>query len=72
MLPNPRGRGWKAMMASIGMTRDEVIQRLRAHSNVLVERFGTTALALFGSTVRDGARYDSYTGILIRFDGPAT
>ena len=59
-------------MASIGITRDAVLQQLRAHKGVLVERFGITTLALFGSTVRDEARDNSDIDILVRFDGPAT
>lgn len=39
---------------------------------VLAARFGVTALALFGSTVRDAARPDSDIDILVSFDGPAT
>ncbi len=54
------------------MTRDEVLQQLRAHKGVLVERFGITALGLFGSTVRDEARDGSDIDILVQFDGPAT
>ena len=59
-------------MARIGMSRDEVLQQLRAHKNVLVEQFGITALALFGSTARDEAQDNSDIDLLVRFDGPAT
>ena len=38
----------------------------------LVERFGVTRLALFGSTVRDSAVEGSDIDILVSFDGPAT
>ena len=32
------------------MSRDEALKLLRAHKATLVERFGVTTLALFGST----------------------
>ena len=54
------------------MTRDEALKLLRAHKATLVERFGVTALALFGSTARDQAADGSDIDILVRFDGPAT
>ncbi len=54
------------------MSRDKVLRLLRAHKATLVERFGVTALALFGSTARDQAADGSDIDILVRFDGPAT
>ncbi len=54
------------------MTRNEAVKLLRAHKTVVVERFGVTTLALFGSTVRDQASDGSDIDILVRFDGPAT
>ena len=54
------------------MSRDEALKLLRAHKATLVERFGVTALALFGSTARDQAADGSDIDILVRFDGPAT
>jgi predicted nucleotidyltransferase len=54
------------------VTRDEALKLLRAHKATLVERFGVTALALFGSTARDQAADGSDIDILVRFDGPAT
>lgn len=39
---------------------------------LLVERFGVTRLALFGSTARDEAGPDSDVDIVVGFDGPAT
>ena len=54
------------------MSRDEVLQTLRAHKWTLVERFGITGLALFGSLARDQATVTSDLDILVRFDGPAT
>ncbi len=54
------------------MTRDEVIDTLRAHRDTLAERFGVTSLALFGSYARGTATDSSDIDILVRFDGPAT
>ena len=54
------------------MTRDEVIDTLRAHRETLAERFGVTRLALFGSYARGTAIDTSDIDILVRFDGPAT
>ena len=48
------------------------LKLLRAHKATLVERFGVTTLALFGSTARDQAADGSDIDILVRFDGPAT
>ena len=45
---------------------------LRAHKPLLVERFGVTQLALFGSFARDQATDRSDVDILVQFDGPAT
>ena len=55
-----------------GMTRDEVIETLRAHRETLAERFGVRSLALFGSYARGTATESSDIDILVRFDGPAT
>ena len=54
------------------MSRDEVIDTLRAHLETLTERFGVTSLALFGSYARGTATESSDIDILVRFDGPAT
>ena len=54
------------------MNRDEVLALLRAHKPILMERFGVTALALFGSYARDQASDSSDVDILVRFNGPAT
>ena len=53
------------------MTKDETLKLLREHKPVLIERFGVTSLALFGSTVRDQAEDGSDIDILVSFDGPA-
>ena len=54
------------------MTRDEALDLLGAHEATLSERFGVTALALFGSVARNQASTDSDVDILVRFDGPTT
>ena len=54
------------------MTRDEVLDTLRAHKPVLAERFGVSELALFGSFARDQATELSDVDILVSFSHPAT
>ena len=52
------------------MNRDEILALLRAHKPVLMERFGVTALALFGSFARDQASDSSDVDILVTFGSP--
>ena len=54
------------------MNRNQALETLNKLKPELVERFGVTRLALFGSTVRDEAGSDSDIDIIIAFDGPAT
>lgn len=54
------------------MNRQQAIETLSKLKPQLVERFGVTRLALFGSTVRDEARPESDIDIVVAFDGPAT
>ena len=54
------------------MYKSKAIQTLTRHKTVLIQRFGITRLALFGSTVRDTAGLDSDIDILVSFDGIAT
>ena len=54
------------------MTRAQVLQLLATSKPELASRFGVTALALFGSVVRDAARADSDVDVLVSFDEPAT
>lgn len=54
------------------MTRAQVLQLLATSKAELASRFRVTALALFGSVVRDAARADSDVDSLASFDGPAT
>ncbi|MEK8088629.1 nucleotidyltransferase family protein [Thermithiobacillus plumbiphilus] len=54
------------------MDRSRALELLRQSKPLLVDRYGVTKLALFGSTARNCARIDSDVDILIAFDGPAT
>ncbi|HRO61155.1 MAG TPA: nucleotidyltransferase family protein [Burkholderiaceae bacterium] len=54
------------------MNRDQVLASLARSKPLLMERFGVTDLALFGSISRGTARQDSDVDILVSFDGPAT
>jgi len=53
------------------MRRSEILQRLEAHRDELVE-MGVKSLAIFGSAARDEARSDSDVDVLVEFRGPAT
>ena len=54
------------------MNRDEVLDTLRKHKQVLRERFDVTGLVLYGSFARNQATPESDVDILVRFGGPAT
>ena len=54
------------------MKRNNALTILRKIKPALVQQFGVTQLALFGSTARDDARDNSDVDILVGFDGPAT
>jgi predicted nucleotidyltransferase len=54
------------------MNASSAIELLTRVKPILMERYGVTRLALFGSTARDAARSDSDIDILVAFDGPAT
>ena len=54
------------------MNRQQTLEVLTKLKPELVERFGVTRLALFGSTARNEARADSDIDIVVAFDGPAT
>jgi uncharacterized protein len=54
------------------MKRNETLKLLRVHKSELARRYGVTALALFGSTIRDSADSGSDVDVLVSFDGPAT
>ena len=50
------------------MNRQQVLDTLRQLKPDLIERFGVTRLALFGSTARDKMRKRSDVDILVQFD----
>ncbi len=54
------------------MKKHEALKLLSAHKTKLMQEFGVTDLALFGSTSRDTAGPESDIDILVTFDGPAT
>ncbi len=54
------------------MTKNEALKILSRLKPLLVEQFGITRLALFGSTVRDEAKPDSDIDIVVSFDSTAT
>jgi predicted nucleotidyltransferase len=54
------------------MDRSHTLQLLRQHKPTLIERFGVTRLALFGSRARGTAGPASDIDVLVAFDGPAT
>jgi predicted nucleotidyltransferase len=54
------------------MNRQQTLEILAKLKPELVNRFGVTRLALFGSTVRDEAKESSDIDIIVAFDGPAT
>lgn len=54
------------------MTRREILNILIQSKPLLMQRYGVTQLALFGSNARDTAHPGSDIDILIDFDGVAT
>ncbi|SHE23762.1 nucleotidyltransferase family protein [methanotrophic endosymbiont of Bathymodiolus puteoserpentis (Logatchev)] len=54
------------------MTREQALIRLTQLKPELIERFGVSSLALFGSTVRNEATPNSDIDILVDFNGPAS
>jgi predicted nucleotidyltransferase len=54
------------------MTRQQTLKILAKLKPELVNRFGVTRLALFGSTARDEAKESSDIDIIVAFDAPAT
>ncbi len=54
------------------MNRTMTLEILNKSKPVLMQQFGVTKLALFGSTARDEASENSDVDILVSFDGVAT
>jgi len=52
--------------------RQDTLRLLSESKPLLAQRYGVTALALFGSMARGVASTDSDIDILVEFDGPAT
>ena len=51
------------------MKKQDALNFLEAHKQLIIERFGVKHLALFGSVVRDEAREDSDLDVLVEFEG---
>ena len=62
----------RAMRHHPGMDRSRTLALLGEHKPVLVERFGVTRLALFGSVARGTAQPGSDIDVLVDFDGVPT
>ena len=54
------------------MSKDTVLNMLRTHKATLVNLFGVTKLALYGSFAHDQAIDGSDIGVVVRFDSRAT
>ena len=52
------------------MNRDEVLETLRKHKQVLRERYDVTGLALYGSFARNQATPESDVDVLVKFAVP--
>ncbi|MXX93906.1 MAG: nucleotidyltransferase family protein [Chloroflexi bacterium] len=50
------------------LSREDVLELLRRHKEVLRERFGVTEISLFGSFARDEATEDSDVDVVVEFD----
>lgn len=57
------------MTTKATLSRDEVVRILRSEREVLKERFGVTAMYLFGSFARDEATEASDVDVLVEFEG---
>ena len=52
------------------MNRDEVLDALRQHKQVLRDRYDVTGLALYGSFARNQATSESDVDVLVEFGDP--
>lgn len=52
------------------MKKQEILYKLKAQRQELVDRFGVQSLYLFGSVARDEARPDSDVDLLVEFNKP--
>ena len=54
------------------MTRQAILDRLRAEAPALRRKYAVESLAVFGSMARGDDREESDVDILVTFEGPAT
>lgn len=54
------------------MKKQDALDFLESHKQLLIKRFGVKHLALFGSTARDESSDDSDLDVLVEFDGSET
>jgi uncharacterized protein len=54
------------------MNRTTILQVLNQHRDEVMNRFGASHLALFGSAARDEMRDHSDVDVLVEFESPAT
>ena len=71
-LTGPHHQGSNVMRTKSKMSRDDVLEILRNHKQVLSERFGVTEISLFGSFARDEATEDSDIDVVVKFEGSPT
>lgn len=53
-----------------GPRRDEILEILRRHKAEFAERYGVTALGVFGSVARDEAKEESDVDVVVRMRQP--
>lgn len=54
------------------LARNDILNLLREHKSILIQRFAVVDLSLFGSFAHGQATEASDIDILVQFDGPAT
>ena len=54
------------------MKKQDALNFLESHKQLIIERVGVKHLALFGSVVRDEARENSDLDVLVEFEGGET
>jgi uncharacterized protein len=54
------------------MKQVDILDTLKAHREILHDRFSVKSIALFGSYARGDARPNSDIDLLVEFEGPAT
>ena len=56
------------MTTNSKLSRDDVIETLRDHKQILKDRYGVAQISLYGSFARDEANEDSDIDLIIDFD----